>query len=149
MIVTGGTACGQSHPYFNRGRCSVHGIAIDPFLSDTATFSGRYIATVKAGSNLLINRAVGQEVARQLPSGKFIERQVLIKCFDHPVPVQPHASFIIQMQTVCIGITGKVQPKAGHMLPISSPAHQIIDDFLPGIGGLVADKGIQFFQRWR
>ena len=149
MIVTGGTASGQSHPYFNCGRCAIHCIAVDPFLGNTATLSCSYITPVETGSNLLINRTVGQKVARQLPSGKFIERQVLIKCFDHPVPVQPHTSFIIQMQPVGVGITGEIQPKAGHMLSISSPVHQIINNFLPGIGRLVGNKGIQFFKGWR
>ena len=97
----------------------------------------------------MIKSPVRQEVARQLPTGKFIEREILIKGFDHPVPIQPHTSFVVQMKTVRVGITGEVQPKAGHMLPISSPVHQVINDFLPGIGGLVANKGIQFFQRWR
>ena len=74
--------------------------------------------TVKSTGNLLIDGGIGQKVPSQLPDGKLIERHILIKGFDHPVPPNPLVGVSVLLEAITVGIACSIQPFESHTFTI-------------------------------
>ena len=105
VIVTDGTASCEPHPCLHRCTCAIDRITIQPFVSDGSAFTRRDVATIETRGDKLILSRFRQEIARELPLCEFIERQILIESFDNPVTIRPHLAFVVQMQTVSVGVS--------------------------------------------
>ena len=90
VIVAHRAARCEAHPDLNRRRSTIHRVAINPFLTNTAAFAGGHVATVESRSNLLVHCRFRQQITRQLPAREVIELDVLIKRSHHPVAIRPH-----------------------------------------------------------
>ena len=90
VVVAYRATSGQSHPHLHCRRSAFHGIAINPFSIDAASFPSGHITAVESRSNFLIDGSPGQQVSSQLPAGKLIKPDVPVECPHHPVTVGPN-----------------------------------------------------------
>ena len=59
----------------------------------------------------LFFRRVRQQIARDLPSRKLVERHILVERRNHPIPVRPkQAIMMIVQKTIALGIPRNVLP---------------------------------------
>ena len=96
---------------------------------------------LKPEATLLIERAVGKQVAGQLLDRELIERHVAIEGVDHPIAKRPHLAIIVDMNAVGVGIAGGIEPIATPMFALARRGQQPIDIFFIGVGRFVV-RGI-------
>ena len=119
VIVTLGAACGKPEPSLRGRRGAFHGVTENEFGINRPTLSGGDIAAVESRGHNLILGGIGQQIASQLFDGKLVKGQVAIKSPHHPIAIQPHRSFIVQMQSMRVTIPRHIQPVAAHLFTIS------------------------------
>ena len=84
-----------------------------------AALLGRLQQPVVAGSDPLLERGVGQEVAGQLLGGEPVEGQVAVEGGDHPVAVAPHRPRVVAVVAHAVGVADQVEPEDGHPLAVA------------------------------
>ena len=119
VIVASGTTDGEPEPYGTSRIGAILGVHGCNFVEDGATFVGADVATLKAGCNQLLKRAVGKQVPRELLDSEAIEGKVAVKGLDHPVTVRPHLAIVVHMDAVRVCIPGGIEPITGAMLAIA------------------------------
>src|ERR1700682_1463503 len=60
-----------------------------------------------------------QHVASQLFAHKLIKRFVLIERLDNVIAIRPDAAEMIGVQSVCIAVTGHIEPVVGAVFPVA------------------------------
>lgn len=67
---------------------------------------------MKPGGDPLLDRRVFQQVAGELLDRELIERLIAVERRNDPIAVGPHLAIVVEMQTVRVGITGRIEPVA-------------------------------------
>ena len=97
----------------------------------------------------LIERGVGQQVARDLFDRELVEGHVLVKSLDQPVPVGPDAAPVVFFIAVRIGIAHKIEPGPGPPFPVVRRSQEPVYDLLIRIRASVGQKCVDFRQARR
>ena len=116
MVVADGAAGRQPQPDLRRRLGAVAGVEDQVLLGDGAAFVGRDVAAVEAGGDLLVERAVGQQIAGQLLDRELVERHVAVEGVDDPVAIGPDLAVVVEVDAVRVGVAGDVEPVAAAML---------------------------------
>ena len=131
---------GQPQPN-RRGRLNaILGIVRFQFGGDRTPFVAGDVAAMEPGGNLLIERAVRQQVASQLLDRESVERLIAIKGVDDPLTVRPNLAVVVEMQAMRVGVASGIEPVAGAMLAVLRLGHPSVHELVVGIGGLVHHK---------
>ena len=96
------------------------------FLNDAPLFVLR-VESVERGGHALRLRRVGEQIARELPCGKLVERQVVVEGGDHPVAVRPRRTKAIHLIAVRVGIPRQIEPLGRHPLTVARRLEQPVD----------------------
>ena len=147
VVVADRAAGGQAEPDLRRRLGAVAGVEDEVFLVDRAALVGRDVAAVEAGGDLLIERAVRQQVAGQLLDRELVERLVLVEGVDDPVAVGPDLAVVVEVDAVRVGVAGGVEPVAAAMLAPVRRRQQLIDVLLVGVRRLVVDERLDLGRR--
>ena len=147
--VTARAGQGEAEPHRARRLHAVKGVLGLILLHDGPALAGTKIATHVAGTNLLIHRRLGQQVARNLFGGELVERLVGVKGVDDPLAVFPQAALGIDVVAVRIRVARRVEPVPRRVLAITRRGEQTVHDFFVSSGRLVSEEGIHFVRRRR
>src|SRR5882724_9946799 len=73
---------------------------------------------IESRSHLLLEAAVGQEIARELFASKFVKSFILIEGLDHVIAIWPDVARIIGMIPNGVGVSHNIKPANGHPFAI-------------------------------
>jgi len=96
---------------------------------------------MKAGGDLLVCGRVWEQVTGDLLNRELIERHVRIQCPHDPIPVWPDVPIPVLFVTVCVGVSGQVQPGTSPPLSEMRRGEQAIDEPFVSIGPVVLEEG--------
>ncbi len=149
VIVAAGASDGEAHPH-GGGSLRAVGHVFDAILfgNDSAFAAGAVIA-IEPRSDLLVERGVGQQIARELLDGEAVVRHVAIEGVDDPVAPAPHVARAIGLVAVTVAIAGGFHPAVSHALAIAGRGEQPVDHGFVRAGRLVREKGVDFGGRGR
>ncbi len=149
VVMADGAAGREAHPDLHRRGGAVDRVAIGPLLGDAAALARGDIAAIESRGNELLAGRVGEQIARELPAGEFVKRQVRIKRLHDPVAVGPHGALVVEMKSVGVGIAGKVEPVTGHVLTVSRAGQETVDESLVGRRRSVLQESLDLRRRRR
>ena len=144
VIVADGTSGRQTHPSLRRGGSALDGITEDEFSINGAPLTGGDVVAVETGGNQLVLGRAGQEISSQLVDGELIERQVAVEGSDNPVAVGPDLALIVEVQTVCVCVSGHIEPVAAHLFTVLRAVHEAVHATLVGARKRIRQKGVYF-----
>ena len=118
MVVAGRTTERQAEKDRAGGFHAIDHVAHEHFFFDHAAFVGRHVGAAKAGGDLLHQCGIVQKISRQLLDRELVERHVVVEGADDPIAVRPDLTIVVEVQAVGVGVAGRIEPKAGHMLAV-------------------------------
>src|SRR5690606_9229571 len=96
----------------------------------------------------LLDRVVGEEVARDLLEEETVDRHVGVDRVDDPVPVAPRlAEEEVLVEAVRVGVARKIEPMASPTLAEARGGEEIVDDAFEGIRAFVAKEATRLVGR--
>ena len=101
-------ADGQCHPHGRRGFDTIDDPFDAPFFRDQSTLAVLPVVSVEAGSDLLIERCVGEQITCQLLDRELVERHVAAKGVQHPISPAMHVALVVRLKAVAIGVARAV-----------------------------------------
>ena len=113
VVVTPRTPGRQTHEDRRHRLDTVDHVTNIHLLGNQTTLSCRHIAAAKTGSNSLVECGPGQQVAGNLFDDEPVERHVGSEGPNHPVPVGPDLTVVVQVHAVGVAISGSIQPEPG------------------------------------
>jgi hypothetical protein len=149
VVVARGAARGEAQPDSGHRLDAVLRVDRLVFGRDRAALAGRGEAAVVTGGDFLVERRLGQEIARHLLDGELIERQIPPKRPDYPVAVRPDRAVVVDVDAMCIRITDRIQPLAAELLGAGIGRQQAVDRAVVGGGRWVARKRRELLRRGR
>ena len=120
-----------------------HGFHAELFGIDTAFFVDMRIAE-KAGGDYVRLRVIGKEVAGDLVNDEAVIRQVLVERLNDPIAIEPDFARLVFFVAIGIGVVRGVEPVAGPHFAVVRGSEEAVDLLFVGVGGLVADEGVDF-----
>ena len=87
---------------------------------------------------------VGQLISGDLLDQELIVRQITVEGLDDPVPVGPDESRLVLLETVRVGVPGRIQPVPPPALTVMGRGEQTRHRAIPGIGSFVSEEPIHF-----
>ena len=87
------------------------------------------------------------QIAGELIACEVVEMLIRVERFDDPVAIRPHLSFVVEVQTVCVGVARDVEPVPRHFLAEARRREIAIHHFLVGIRRLVRSELRDFLRR--
>ena len=140
VVVADRAPGGQAEPDL-RGRLGpIPRVQDDVFLVDRPAFAGRDVAAVEPRGHLLLQGAVGEQVARELLDGELVERLVAVERLDDRLAIRPDLAIVVDVDAVRVAVPRGVEPVPGAMLSPARGRHQLVDVFLVGVGRRVAHE---------
>jgi hypothetical protein len=124
----------QTHEGGRRGFDAIDHVLDLVFVGDRAPLEVDHVIPVEPGSNLLVARRIGKQVAGDLLDHELIERQVAIEGVDDPVAPVPHAAQAVDVVPVRVGVASRVEPRHGHPLTVVGRRQQRVDPLLISVG---------------
>ena len=103
---------------------------------------------VEAGGDLLSQRWLRQEIARELIDGELIERLVAVEGIDDPFAVGPDGTRQVHLITVGVGVSGEVQPAPRHVFAVMRRSEQAIHQLLVGVWRGVVHERLHLVPAW-
>ena len=143
------TVRGQAEPY---PRCRLHAIlriVREIFLGDGAAFRRGDVAAMEARRDQLLLRRIGQKIAADLLHGEFVEALVSIESVNHPFAVGPDFAVVINVLTVCVAVTRRIEPVARAMFAVARRGQEFVHQLIVGVWRFVLQEFLQLFRRWR
>ena len=142
VVVAHRAARRQAEPDLRRRLRAVARVQHQVFFGDGAALVGRDVAAIEAGGHLLVERAIGQQVAGQLLDRELIEGHVSIEGSDHPVAIRPHLAVVVEMNAVRVGVASGVEPVAAPVLAPVGRFQQLVDKFFVGSRRSILDESL-------
>ena len=125
LVVVADRAAGrQAQPDLRGGFGAVAVVEHEIFFVDRAAFAGGDVAAIEARGDLLIERAIRQQVAGQLLDRELIERHVAVEGVDDPIAIGPDLAVVVDVDAVRVAVAGHVEPVAAAMLAPLGHGHQ-------------------------
>ena len=87
-------------------------------------------------------------VSSDLLEDKFIETHITVKCINYPVPISPAVSKLVGLESVAVGISGEVEPRACPTFTIAFGLKQTVHDLLVGVIAWVFLKLLYRIRLW-
>ena len=140
VVVAGRAADGQAEEDRARGVGAVLGVDHLVLFRDHAALVRGCVAAMESGSDQLVHRRVGQQVAGDLLHGEAVERQVAIEGVDDPVAIGPHLAVVVDVDAVRVGVARRVQPVARAVLPVGLGTEELVEVALVRAGALVREE---------
>ena len=103
-------------PDLRRRLGAIAGVEHEVFFVDHAPFVGGDVAAIEARGDVLIERAIGQQVAGELLDRELVERHVAVEGVDDPIAIGPDLAIVVEVDAVRVGVAGRVEPVAAAML---------------------------------
>ena len=119
VAVASCTTHRQTLPDGERGVDSVDDVLDLKLFRNDAAFRIASMIAVDPGGNPLVKRCVWQQVTGKLLDRELIERHVLVKRFEHPVPPPPHISRPVRLIAIRVCVPGCVEPANRHPLGVA------------------------------
>ena len=149
VVVALGAARGQPHPHRGRRVRAVEDVLDPVLLRDRAALEVDHVVPVETGRQQLLRRRIRQQVAGKLVDGELVERLVRVEGVDHPVAPAPHEALVVDVVAVRVGVAGRVQPGARHVLPVALGREQPVHETLVGVRRGVGHEGVDIGRRRR
>ncbi len=149
MIVALAATQGQAEPHRPDGADAIRQHAGFVVLGLRSAFLGRQQQAVETRSDLLLLRAVRQQVAGQLFDRELVERLVLVERLDDPVAIRPDVPRVVRVVSDRVGKTDHIQPRDCHPFAVLRRGQQLVHKLLVGSGRRVGDKCFDLFRLGR
>ena len=149
MVVADRAAGSQAEPDLRCGFGPVAVIEHEVLFRDRPSLVRRDVATVEAGGDLLVERAIREQISRELFDGKLVKRHVAVEGVNQPFAVRPVLAEVIEVDAVGVGIAGGVEPVAAPVLAPVLGLHQLVDELLVDIRGRVVHELLDELRRGR
>ena len=146
MIVALGTFKGHPQPDIGCGLHPVDHIFHPELFGNGPAFIGGGMVAVKAGSDFLFEGSLGQEIARDLLDGEFIEGFVVAVSVEHPVSPGPHIARAIVVKHGGVAVAGGIHPYEGHAFGIFIGSKQSVDQFFVSVGRLIGQEFVDLIR---
>ena len=91
------------------------------------------MVSIETGSQALLHRWVGHQVASQLLNRELVEGHVGIEGVDHPVTPGPDIGVDVRLVAEGVRVARDVKPVLGPAFPIMGAVQQAIDQSFPGL----------------
>ena len=144
VVVTLRAGEGDAEKHRRRGVHAVHHRLDAELLRVNAAFLIDLRVAMKARGDLLLQRRVRQQIARELPDGELVEAQVAVERINDPIAVFPNLPRRVNAVAVRVGVTRGVEPPTAPALPVIRRRQQPVHPSLVGVGTRVAQKLVQF-----
>ena len=145
MIMALRTSHGQTKPGGRGGIDAIKQDYIALLFSNGPALTIKQMIPVEPGGNFLILSRIRKKIARKLPDGELIKRQIIIERPYHPITPHPLPSIAILLKTVTVCITGSIKPTQGHTLAIMFTCKQTIHEGFISLLTFICYEVINFF----
>src|SRR5205085_2795816 len=110
MVVTLRAPKRRSHPDRHGGIHTIDDRFMTKLFVIGSPFGISHRISMKAGRDFLFARSIGQQIARNLPNGKPVERNIPVQRGDDPIPIWPDRPATILFVALRISVPRQVQP---------------------------------------
>ncbi len=146
MVVTAAALEGESQKRRPHRIDAIGDISHAELFFDDTPFFILHMQSIEGGRQTLSFGGLRQQIPRQLPGQKLIERQVLIEGLNDPVAIRPDGSKAVHLIAMGIGVPGNIQPLDRHPLTIAWRIEQSIDQSFIGLRSVIREERINLGQ---
>ena len=140
---------GEPQPDRPHGIHAVDDLLDTPFLRVRAPFGIRGRVAMEAGGDVLLRRAVREQVARHLLDREPIEGHVRVERMDDPVAITPGVRPQgVTAKTVAVGVAGEVEPVATPLLAVVGRLEQPVEQVAVSAGARIVSRRHRLRLAW-
>ena len=114
-----------------------------------AALAVQQVVAIETAGDFLVERGVGQQVARELPQRELVERHVRVDRLNHPVAPDPLPRVAILLESVAVGIPSRIEPRQRHPFAEMRAGHQAVHQALVRLWIVVGDERVNLGGRGR
>ena len=151
VIVTSRTADRQTQKRRSHGVVPIDHVLDAILLVDRAVFRRPLPHSQERGREPLLLRRLRQQIARELPGAKLVERHIPVERADDPVAPRPQQTIVVVIEEpVALRPAREVAPEGEHVLAVSRRREQAIHDFFIRVRQRIAHERLYLFERgWK
>ena len=140
VVVAARAAHRQAQPHGAGRGDAIDDALHEELLRDDAHLRVHAVVAVEPGGDLLVQRRVRQQIARELLDREPIEGQVPVEGVDDPVAPARHVAPLVREVAGRVREARRRQPGRGHPLAVAGGGQQPIDGLLVGVRGIVGHE---------